>query len=135
MSKTALAIAFCAVATGCAVAGPYAQLDGQGSARSHADEADVLIVGTDGKFDPSGSMSVTVDPGGHYFLVASTRLDRRGRDSTQTLPLMMKACTRYKLAARHQNALNPRDWELAVTAIEPIPECVAVPQKSVPAPK
>lgn len=47
----------------------------------------------------------------------------------------MKPCMRYKVAARHLNPLDARDWELVVTAIEPIPECVAATQTTAPVPK
>lgn len=108
---------------GCASSLPYAELDGYGSSPAQANEADVRIVGTDGKLDPAGSRSVTVEPGSHYFLIATTRAGRRGPVETRGLPLKMKPCTRYLLAAHHPHSISTRDWEVLVKAEEPIPGC------------
>lgn len=115
--------------SGCASTGPYSELDGNGSSRAQPNEADVLIMGTDGKMDPAGSRTAMVDPGNHYFLIASTRTDRRGRAEMRTLPLKMKPCVRYMLAAHHPHSISPRDWEVMIKAEEAIPGCV-VPEKT-----
>jgi len=116
--------------TACATNTPYAEIDGQGAGRAQSDEADIRIVGTDGKIDSRGATSAVVAPGGHYFLVASTRVGRRGRDNTQTLPLMMAPCTRYKIAARHGSSMKDSDWEVVIKSEESIPECLSSAQMS-----
>jgi len=108
---------------GCACAStPYAMIDGTRSSRTDASEADVMVVGIDGRLmRPRGLMNV--EPGVHALYLATTRSDRRGAHTAQHFELKAEPCMRYVISAQHRNSIDREDWDLVVKSVEPIPGC------------
>jgi hypothetical protein len=101
---------------------PYAMIDGTRSSRTDASEEDVMVVAVDSRFVP-GRATMRVEPGFHYFYIATTRSNRHGEYNAQPFALLAEPCMRYVLVAKHRNSLSGENWELVVRSVEPIPWC------------
>ncbi|MDX1443015.1 MAG: hypothetical protein R3270_04455 [Gammaproteobacteria bacterium] len=111
--------------TACA-SGPYGQLLGDDGTSADPYNHDVIIVGIDGRYYPTGLGRRTIDPGPHELLVRTTKPSRSGSgyDDRQFF-LNVEPCTRYYLSAQHPKSatISTRDWEVRLLRSEPISEC------------
>jgi hypothetical protein len=110
---------------GCATTGPYAEVTGERLARADGREEEVVIVGIDGKLDLTRPKRSFIDPGQRMVLLDTVRQGKRRRDTSVIVPLNAKACLRYHFVARHETMTAVDPWDLVLTNVEPIPECVA----------
>lgn len=125
--KSALPLMLTVLCCACAST-PYAMIDGTRSSRTDASEADLVVVGIDGRLTrPRGIMNV--EPGVHSLYIATTRSDRRGAHTAQHFELKAEPCMRYVISAKHRNSIDREDWDLVLKAIEPIPGC-PLPQET-----
>jgi hypothetical protein len=101
---------------------PYATIDGTRSSRTDASEADVIVVGIDGRFTRPKSL-MNVDPGLHTLYLSTARRNRRGAHTAQHFALKAEPCMRYVISAQHRNSIDRDDWDLVLKSVDPIPGC------------
>lgn len=111
---------------------PWAEIDGTFAVPTDPDQADVQVAGVDGQRFVPVRAKQKVTPGPHFVYLVSERAAGLGLRNAKPWVMKAEPCTRYLLAARHEN-LSAERYEIVVVGTERIGEC-RMPEGATPAP-
>jgi len=114
-----------AVAAGLsACATPYSQVTGERYFKSQIDTYDLKVVAVDGVY-PLREPAL-VEPGVRQVTVRAAPTPAQAAGTERTVPLDVKACTRYYLVAVKPTRLSS-DYDVRVDHQIPVPNCERAP--------
>lgn len=125
--RTAVGAVVALLLAGCASTEPYAEVTGERFDAKDVDDAELVIVGVDGRLDFSGRSTVMLEPGRHTLVMGvGPLLNGPGRSTTVEVSVEARACMRYHFLAEYDKVTAAgRLFKVVLKSTTPMPECLA----------
>ena len=107
---------------GCATTGGYAEFDGTLVARANDDEAQLRVMGVDGRLELQPLPTARLEPGKRQLLLVSERVEWNRKPTARNIELAVAPCKRYEMVAKHDND-RPGWWTPFLKQVSDIPGC------------
>lgn len=107
---------------GCATTGGYAEFDGTLVARASDNEAQLRVMGVDGRLELQPVPTARLEPGKRQLLLVSERVEWNRKPTARNIELSVAPCKRYEMVAQHDND-RPGWWTPFLKQVSDIPGC------------